>query len=355
MPNISQLIDNRELLDFSQNLSPVRPYTGAGLFPDRKTQYIEQEYTRLCRNGNLPVAASVHAFDTEARIGSRIPFETVTTEQLLIKEKINLTESVRRLTRGLSMNVDSLREYVFDDIARMAERVITRVEIAKMDVVSKGKFTITENGLDIPIDYDIPAENFVNDLWDEDADILGDVRTWRALAIANGSTPTVALTSEKVVTTIMNNANVQKAIFGTSGTGVLPSMEQLNALFMSQFGISIRTDEERYGEIVTDGGKVKVQQKRFFPEGKFVLLSTGANGTLGTGLWGVTPEEEEQGGAFDTKRQQQFVTVTTWDTPDPVTTWTKASGLFMPVMPNPYGHVIADVTTATESSEGSEG
>ena len=57
MPNISQLIDNRELLDFSQNLSPVRPYTGAGLFPDRKTQYIEQEYTRLCRNGNLPAAS----------------------------------------------------------------------------------------------------------------------------------------------------------------------------------------------------------------------------------------------------------------------------------------------------------
>lgn len=353
MPNISQLIDQRELLDFSQNFSPVRAYTGSRLFPDRKTQYIEQEYTRLCRNGNLPMAASVHAFDTEAKIGSRIPFETVTTEELLIKEKIDLTESVRRITGGMDMAVDALREYVFDDVARMAESVVTRTEVAKMDVVSKGKFTIEENGLKLDVDYGIPADNMVKASggWSADADILGDVRKWRLLAVKNGSVPNVALTSEAVVTKIMANTQVQKAIFGTSGTGILPSMDQINALFQSQFGLTVTTDEDLYaGGVTTVDGKPVLEQKRFFPEDRFVLISTGIGGSVGTGLWGVTPEEEAQGGAFDAKRQQQYVTVVSWDTPDPVTTWTKVSGLFVPVLPNPYGHVIA--TVAADGTEG---
>lgn len=48
----------------------------------------------------------------------------------------------------------------------------------------------------------------------------------------------------------------------------------------------------------------------------------------------------------------QFVTCTRWDTPDPVATWTKASGVFIPVLPNVYGHIIATIdTTSTQALE----
>ncbi len=351
MPTLSNLITERDLIDFSQRFGVMRDYMGSRYFPDRKTRYIEQEYTRFARNANLPMVAKVHALDTEAHIGSRVPFEKVTVEELLIKEKINLTESMARLTRGLDMEMDSLRRYVFDDVANTAERVVTRAELAKMDAISKGKFTISENGLDFEVDYGIPEDNFVTSDWSEDtADILGDIRKWRLHAISNGLTPTVAITTEAILVNIMGNQGVQRAIFGTAGAGTLPTVEQINALFRSQFGIHVETNEERYGDISTGSdGKVKVSQHRFFPEGKFVLTATGIDGTLGIGLWGVTPEEIEQGGAFDSKRQEQFVTVTTWDTPDPVATWTKATGLFVPVMPNIYGHIIATVATADDS------
>lgn len=352
MPTLSNLITERELLDFSQHFSVVRNYMGSRYFPDRKTQYIEQEYSRIAANGNLPIAAMVHGFDTEAHIGSRVPFEKVGVEELLIKEKINLTENLSRLTRGMAMEADSVRQYVFDDVARMAERVVTRSEMAKMDVIANGKMTITENNLNIPIDYGVPEDNRVTGDWSTDtADVLGDIRKWRMIAVANGSAPTVAITTEAVLLNIMSNQGVQKAIFGTSGAGTMPTLEQVNALFRSQFGVYVETNEEKYGTIATgDDGIAKVVQHRFFPEGKFVLTSTGVDGTLGTGLWGVTPEELEQGGAFDSKRQSQFVTVTTWDTPDPVATWTKASGVFIPVMPNVYGHVIADITLAADDN-----
>ena len=43
MPTLSNLIDNKQLLDFSQNFGVQRTYMGSRLFPDQKTQYIEQE------------------------------------------------------------------------------------------------------------------------------------------------------------------------------------------------------------------------------------------------------------------------------------------------------------------------
>lgn len=345
MPTLSNLIDNKQLLDFSQHFGVQRSYMGSNLLPDQKTQYIEQEYIRYCENGSLPMVAKVHALDTEAHIGSRVPFEKVSIEELLIKEKINLSESIARLTRGMGMESDPLRRYIFDDVARMAERVVTRAELAKMDAISKGKYTIAENGLSLSVDYNVPDENYVSSDWSEpDADILGDIRKWRLVALAKGMAPTIAITSETVLTNIMGNAGIQKAIKGASGVGILPTLDEVNALLASQFGgLRITTNEEKYGTLETANGKVKVAQNRFWPEDKFVMTAEGIDGTLGVGMWGVTPEELEQGGAFDTKREQQYVTCTTWDTPDPVATWTKASGLFVPVMPNVHGHIIASV------------
>ena len=103
MRPISELITERDMLDFSQGFNVQRNYLGSRLFPDQKTQYIEAEYSRIVENGNLPTVAMIHGFDTEAHIASRVPFERVVTEQLLIKEKINLTERLRLVTRGLDM------------------------------------------------------------------------------------------------------------------------------------------------------------------------------------------------------------------------------------------------------------
>lgn len=153
---ISELITERDMLDFSQGFNVQRSYTGSRLFPDRKTQYIEAEYTRLAENGNLPTVAMIHGFDTEAHIGSRVPFERVTTESLLIKEKINLSERLRRITRGLDMQMDSVRRYVFDDVARTAESVVTRAEKAKIEALTTGKMIIAENNVSMEIDFGVP-------------------------------------------------------------------------------------------------------------------------------------------------------------------------------------------------------
>lgn len=142
---------------------------------------------------------------------------------------------------------------------------------------------------------------------------------------------------------MQNNKGIQVAINSALGVGAFVGVDQVNTLMQRMFGFTIETDEDIYAVIEKqDNGTLKRKSSRFFPEDKFTMYVAGANGKIGTGLWGVTPEELSYG-PWTEKSQKQFVTITMWDTPDPVATWTKASGLFVPVLPNPEGMIIATI------------
>ena len=55
---------------------------------------------------------------------------------------------------------------------------------------------------------------------------------------------------------------------------------------------------------------------------------------------------KERQGAFTDVNFKQFITISQWATPDPVAEWTKASGVFIPVLPNPFSMVIGTVQFA---------
>ena len=121
--------------------------------------------------------ATVHAFDTEAEIGSRPTFDKMEVEKLLIKRKINQTERVRLLFESGVYADDAIVRYVFDDMRLMADAVKVRTEVAKMDVLSTGKMNINENRLKMTVDYGVPAENLAFDLdLSADADIIGQLQ-----------------------------------------------------------------------------------------------------------------------------------------------------------------------------------
>ena len=324
MPDILEMIKSKDRLSFSQNYSVKRPYRGATLFPDIKTPNLEAEYCRLSNGSALPTVAQVHAFDTEAVIGTRPTLEKVTVEKFLIKEKINQSEKTKQYTKN-GVDESGLIGFIYDDMGRLADSVVARAELMKQNVMSDGKITIKENGLNFVIDLGVPASNRVTADWsDPKHNILGDISAWKKVAKDQGQTITRVQTSEKILSYMQNNEGIQTAINGTLGVGAFVSVVQVNTLMQQMFSISIETNEDIYAD-----------------------LEKQSNGTLkrkvGTGLWGITPEEEAYG-PWTEKSQKQFVTITQWETPDPVATWTKASGLFVPVLPNPEGIVIATIT-----------
>lgn len=339
--DILQLITQKDLLDFSQNLSIKRNYLGDRLFPDRKTQQLKAEFYRLCDPVQLPTMALVHAFDTEANIGTRPEMEKVAFEKMLIKEKINLSEKVDQfLSNGADQN--SIVKYIFDDMARLAESVKTRTEVAKMELLQSGKLIVKENGLNITVNYNVPNSNFKTFNWSAaDSDILGDIQTMIDLSKDQGQTIVKVITSSKMITQMRKNKAIQTAVLGTLGQGTFMTLTQINTLLMEMFGFTMETNDEKYRYIKANG---TMGTKRYIEENKFIMLGMSMNNNVfGVGLWGTTPEERKMS-PWNAKSMQQYITIVNWETPDPVATWTKASGVFIPILPNPSGLYVATIT-----------
>lgn len=343
--NVLDAISVDERLNFAQNFAVARPTVLDTIFPDIKTQHFKAEYYRLMQGQNLPTPAFVHALDTEAHIGTRPTFEKVLTEKLFIKEKINQSEQLQMyITNGVPDD-DGLIKWVFDDMGRLAESVVTRTKIAKGQLMSQGIMKIKENNLDMAIDFGIPAEQKIafGDWSDPEYDIFSDIQRAVKILKDQGKIANRMLTSDTQVQRMRKNKSMQSAIYGAINVGKLVTMAELQRMLQEEFKLQVISCDEMFAYIKSDGSKAN---KRYFDENKATFYTADISGSAGIGLWGPTPEEAEYT-AFQEALEKMFVTVTMWSTQDPVAKWTKASGMFIPVLPDPYGIVIATVGTGS--------
>lgn len=352
--DVLQAVDVNERLQFSQNFSVARPTVLDVLFPDVKAQHFKAEYYRLMQGQTLPTPAFVHALDSEAHIGTRPTFEKVLTEKMFIKEKINQSEQLQMYINNGVPEDDGLIKWVFDDMSRLAENVVTRSLIMKGNALSRGLIKIKENGLDMTVDFGVPTEQKIvfGDWSDPDHDIFGDIQSAVKLGKDNGKILNTMVTSDTQVQRMRKNKAMQTAIYGGMNVGKYVTMADLRSTLKEEFGLDLAPCDERFQYIKANGSRVT---SRYFDEDVVSFSVTGQNHQLGTGLWGPTPEEAEYA-AFQEALQKMYVTVTMWATQDPVAKWTKASGMFIPVLPDPYGMVIARVglgSLTVNSVEGS--
>lgn len=335
--NVLETITEEERLNFSQSFDVKRPGILGTIFPDTKTQYLKAEYYRLMAGQRLPEVAFVHALDTEAEIGSRPGFEKVLTEKLFIKRKINQSERLQQAIENGVPDDNNLKKFVFDDAANLFEGVVARANVMKGQFLSTGIVKIKENHVDMSIDYGVTSDAKVTltDWSKPDADIMGDISKMVAIAENNGYVINKALTSLKMINYMRNNTAMQTAVLGAANKRLLTKQELTN-LLMQEYGITIDRCDEKYRYRKADG---TLKTGRYFKEDVFTLYEANANGSFGSGLWGVTPEELEYR-QFIQEENRSFVTLSMWATPDPVAVWTKASGMFVPVAPKANGGIV---------------
>nr|DAY83311.1 MAG TPA: major capsid protein [Caudoviricetes sp.] len=335
--NVLETITEEERLNFSQSFDVKRPGILGTIFPDTKTQYLKAEYYRLMAGQRLPEVAFVHALDTEAEIGSRPGFEKVLTEKLFIKRKINQSERLQQAIENGVPDDNNLKKFVFDDAANLFEGVVARANVMKGQFLSTGIVKIKENHVDMSIDYGVTSDAKVTltDWSKPDADIMGDIQKMVAIAEDNGYVVNKALTSLKMINYMRNNTAMQTAVLGAANKRLLTKQELTN-LLMQEYGFTIDRCDEKYRYRKADG---TLKTGRYFKEDVFTLYEANANGSFGSGLWGVTPEETEYR-QFIQEENRSFVTLSMWATPDPVAVWTKASGMFVPVAPKANGGIV---------------
>lgn len=335
--NVLETITEEERLNFSQSFDVKRPGILGTIFPDTKTQYLKAEYYRLMAGQRLPEVAFVHALDTEAEIGSRPGFEKVLTEKLFIKRKINQSERLQQAIENGVPDDNNLKKFVFDDAANLFEGVVARANVMKGQFLSTGIVKIKENHVDMSIDYGVTSDAKVTltDWSKPDADIMGDISKMVAIAEDNGYVVNKALTSLKMINYMRNNTAMQTTVLGAANKRLLTKQELTN-LLMQEYGITIDRCDEKYRYRKADG---TLKTGRYFKEDVFTLYEANANGSFGSGLWGVTPEELEYR-QFIQEENRSFVTLSMWATQDPVAVWTKASGMFVPVAPKANGGIV---------------
>ena len=352
--NIMGFIPQDEWLDIGFDVRrPADPVDG--LFGDVKTDNLVAYWESIAAEYQIPVMAQFHAFDTETQKTFRIPIDTHNIEKGLIKVKINQSERMRALTRA-GVREDALYDYVINDGLRLADQVFTRSKVAKNELLATGQVTIKENNLDLTVDYGVPAAQkaFTLNL-NKEADIPAQLQTIIDYANGIGLTITGMVTAKKNLSKMRANEAIQVAIGGVGATGALVGQAALRNYLNEEFDITtVITNDLTYGADATIGadGRPHVTTARYFPDDKITFFATVNGNTLGTGLWGDPPEVDIA--RFMDVRQSEFpyVYVSQWVENDPTVLWTRASGLFMPVLYNPNSLFIASVTDTAPTAEG---
>jgi hypothetical protein len=171
-----------------------------------------------------------------------------------------------------------------------------RVNIIKIEALTKGNFAYNKNGVKVGVDFGIPAEHKVtltnpNDWTDVNRDIIGDLLGWVATYEAtNGKAPDEILISREVQANMLKNANiVVEAGRPTGSTRV--SQAELDEV-LNGFGLPpVRVVPNRKVTVknIYTGADEVIE---FFPSNRVVMLSEG----IGNFLLGPTVENNFQPG-----------------------------------------------------------
>lgn len=324
-----------------------------GLFTDQQTDNLVAEWYTIASKYQIPQMAQFHAFDTIAQKAERAPIDERNVEKGLIKVKRNTSEMLRQLLhRGITQESEMYRLVMRDEVADLADQVVTRAKVARAELMASGVVTIKENGADLTVDYGVPAAQkalSVDVGEGASTDVLSQLQAIVDSASDAGVEITGMVCARSFLTKLRKNSVVQKAINGTAQAGVLIRNSALLAFLDDEFGISqVIVDDMKYalpwGVDSTDHGP-SVTTKRYFPANKVTFFGTVNGMRLGTGLWGAPPEVEIDNFAqVSQSSESPFVYITQWAEKDPAVLWTKASALYMPVLYAPQSLFIASVT-----------
>jgi len=322
---ITDLFTQNEVLNYVRDRE-YAPLLGETLFPERKTPSLT--FDQINGGSRIPIAASVHDFDTETEIGSREGGKQE-LELSLIKRKLQLKEKdiIAIENPRTQAEQDYLIGRVYNDIDVLVAGVRARIEAMRMEMLATGKITVAENNLNLNVDYNIPSDHQEaltgTAMWtDPSSDPLKDLERW---IDAMDVTPSKALTSRKIYRALASHPKIIAAIFGKD-SGRVVSQGDLDA-FMETHGYPVlRTYNEKYK---VQGKNGKYTTKKYFPENRFVMFT---DDTLGETLYGPTAEETRltRDPSVDTSVIGNVLACVYDETKDPVGTWTKAVATALP-------------------------
>ena len=289
--------------------------------PMARTENMKLAIYELLQGHDIPVSALVHALDSEARIGDRAEYEEIKFELVLIKEKINQGEELKKKIKDLGMSTDGDARImaIYNDIANQISKVLVGFERRACELLSTGKNVIKENGADVVIDHKLSAKNKIDfSSWSNPShDIFADIV---ALKEASNDKLKRFIVSGKIMGYIV--ANNKTGEFAAKA-GVYATRKFIEEYMLANFDIDFVVDDRTYKFKHGD-----TKEYRFFDEMTVIGLTT--RGEVGVTYMTSTPTEDFN----ETDAKYGFVAVDQYIENDPKAMWTLAEGLGLSVIPN---------------------
>lgn len=317
-------LKKEELVQISNDfdyLSVTNDFVGLKLMPMARTENMKVAIYELLEGHDIPVSALVHALDSEARIGDRPEYEEIKYELVLIKEKINQGEELKKKVRDLGMSVEGNGAItaIYNDISNQIAKVLVGFERRACELLSTGKNVIKENGADVTIDHKLSSNNKIDfSGWATPThDILADL-----VALKNASNDKIVrlIVSSKVMGYIVANEAMSNI---ASKAGAYATRKFAQEYILANFDIDFIVDDRTFKFKHSD-----TKQYRFFDEMTVIALTT--RGEVGTTFMTSTPTED----FAETDAKYGFVAVDQYIDNDPKAMWTLAEGLGLSVIPN---------------------
>jgi len=351
---IQQLLANitpTELTEFARAV-PVR---GDLILQDQvlPTRVIQNVKYRT-RNRSLTVAAAKYrSFNTPTpwlRAAGAFSVKEGFLPPLGGKSAIDEYQAIlQEIARG--SNDQSLLDAVYDNVTNQVLGIYARLELGIGDLLTDGILTINENGQVLAADFGVPAGNKPTAavLWNAaNAKPLTDELAWiQFLADQGKPAPGRALTSRKVMSTLLQNKEYRDTYWGGETSGVTrPGLtpEQFNSVRgtyglppITTYDAQVAVEDETTGAIVS---------QRVLPDDRFLLLPPSAGEDLGNTLMGITAESLVLDATSNPRITGQFaggLISTTKYEDDPVAVTTKTTAVGMPVLHTPDTFVTAKV------------
>lgn len=341
---IYDLVDPQELQGYVRGFQVElerNRFTLSQFLPNNNIDDIEYRFTR----GQLQDqdVAPVRAWDTEAPIGSRQGLERIMGELPPISKKIRLGEEERLRKRKLETGDGApIVNAIYADATNMARAVLARVELLRGEALEDGALAIDENGVVQTVDFGRTASHddaaIGATLWDDPSST--PVEDTRALVEqyldTNGVKPGLILCSTAILSALLLNDTIRTLAATVAGTPGIVTEATLRAVFQA-FGLP---------PFVAYDTKVRVagSQVSVIDPKKIILLPP-AGEPLGGTFFGTTAESIELVEAQQIASDQAPGLVSVVEkTFDPVSTWTKAAAIALPVLANPDLTLVRTVT-----------
>lgn len=317
-----KMLKGEQLVSITENfdyLTATQEFVGLKLFPMFKTENMKLAIAQLTENGKVPVMALVHAFDTEARIGDRPDYEEIKFELLLVKEKLNQGEALKKKIQDLGMSTEerAIMQSIFNDINNLISRVLTRFEVACDEVLCTGMLRVSENNVSKAIDFGVPTANYLSySAWSTTShDIIGDLVSAQKTA---KNKIRKAIMNATTFGYLLNNTGLQ-TIASSYTPKEYVTEDWVKNYVKRLLNIDITVFDNKYKTSAQDTTEYK-----FIPDDYIAFIAT--DGEVGKCFCTTTPIEDYGVSSMS----NSFVSVAQWKTVDPAGIWTKAEAVALP-------------------------